>query len=189
MSANRLQPSLTIRSDSEIKLTRIRWKTADLKCRASEPDNEVGDTVLVRQHPENKLSPHYSPIPMHVTSRKGSMVTADGGSRKVMRNSSFFKKVPLQVLPHAELSEANPNEELDDVEPTMPQYITCPPEPPSSPLRRSSRVKRQPQHLRILCAQSDFSVRYEIEHTTETMNISVQMSNRYNSTCYCDVLI
>ena len=45
---------------------------ADLKCRASEPDIQVGDAVLVRQRPENKLSPHYSPIPMQVTSRKGS---------------------------------------------------------------------------------------------------------------------
>ena len=127
---------------------------ADLKRRASEPDIQVGDAVLVRQRPENKLSPYYSPIPMQVTSRKGSMVSADGGGRKVTRNSSFFKKVPLQVLPHVELSEANPDEELDDVEPTMPQYITCPPEPPSSPLRRSSRVKRQPQHLQdFMCSK------------------------------------
>lgn len=138
-----------IRLQDEVNKKKMK-EYADVKRRATEPDIQVGDPVLVRQRPENKLCPHYSPTPMKVTSRKGSMVTADGGGRKVTRNSSFFKKVPLQMPPHAEPPEVSPDAEPEDVEPTVPQFDTCPPESPEPPPdlpRRSSRVRRLPQYL------------------------------------------
>lgn len=131
---------------------------ADQKRRASDPNIQVGDTVLVRQRHENKLSPHYSPVPMQVTSRKGSMVTADRGGRKVTRNSSFFKKVNLQPEGKADLqveAESSPDDQEGDEPNVVPQACTAQPEPfesseplqPPLSLRRSSRTRFKPRHL------------------------------------------
>ena len=89
------------RGDSELKSMRQmdtenkdRMKTyADNRRRAVQNDLKVGDSVLVRQKRTNKFSTPYSAIPLTVTGRNQSMITAKNGQRKVTRNSSFFKKI------------------------------------------------------------------------------------------------
>ena len=52
------------------------------------------DKVLVKQDQSNKLDTPYKPNPYKVTSKKGSMVTAENENHKITINSSFFKKIP-----------------------------------------------------------------------------------------------
>ena len=53
-----------------------------------------GDTVLVKQPRWNKLTPAYNPKPYRITRKKGSMITASRQDHTIVRNSSFFKKIP-----------------------------------------------------------------------------------------------
>eukprot|EP00745_Piridium_sociabile_P006435 TRINITY_DN141632_c1_g1_i4.p1 TRINITY_DN141632_c1_g1~~TRINITY_DN141632_c1_g1_i4.p1 ORF type:complete len:235 (-),score=45.01 TRINITY_DN141632_c1_g1_i4:89-793(-) len=52
-----------------------------------------GDSVLVKQPKANKLTPPYNPEPFVVKKKHGSQVTAQRGTRLIVRNSSFFKRV------------------------------------------------------------------------------------------------
>ena len=55
-----------------------------------------GDSVLVRQQKRNKLTSFFDPRPLLVVDVKGSMITAVRDEWKIVRNSSFFKKIPDQ---------------------------------------------------------------------------------------------
>ncbi|MEL6802271.1 MAG: RNase H-like domain-containing protein, partial [Bacteroidota bacterium] len=73
---------------------------ADQKRHTRQSDIAVGDTVLVQQRKQNKLTSFYDPLPYKVISLKGSMVTAARKGHQIVRNSSFFKKVmPQNVCP------------------------------------------------------------------------------------------
>ena len=69
---------------------------ADARNNATDCHLKIGDTVLVKQQRENKLTSYYNPKPLTITAMKGSMVTASSanGEYKTTRNSSFFKKLP-----------------------------------------------------------------------------------------------
>ncbi len=54
----------------------------------------IGDTVLVRQRKENKLTPKYNPQPYKVTARKGARVTVCRNGHYITRNVVYFKKIP-----------------------------------------------------------------------------------------------
>ena len=56
-------------------------------------DNQVRDTVLVKQPKRQKLSTPYHPTPLTVTKKHHSMLTAENADRKITRNSSYFKKL------------------------------------------------------------------------------------------------
>ena len=57
-------------------------------------DIQVGDTVLVKQPKMGKFSIPYHPVPLTVTNKSHSMLTAKGGDRKVtFSNSSYFKEL------------------------------------------------------------------------------------------------
>ena len=71
-----------------------------------------GDHVLVKQPKPNKLSTPFNPSPLTITQTKGSMITATNGSRRVVRNSSFFRRVPDSVPIKAKEEE---EEEEDEV--------------------------------------------------------------------------
>ena len=79
-----------------------------------------GDSVLVRQHKTNKLTPPYDPHPYTVVRKSGSMVTAERGGRHITRNSSFFK--PLHVDNFPEEDEDDDND--DDVDFSTSQPVT-----------------------------------------------------------------
>jgi hypothetical protein len=72
---------------------------ADRRRNAKDCDLMIGDTVLVRQRKRNKLSSYYDPNPYVVTDAKGTMITAVRGKHKIVRNSSFFKRVPALPQP------------------------------------------------------------------------------------------
>ena len=51
---------------------------------------QIGDDVLVRQQKRNKFSSYNNPIPYHIVSIKGSMITAENAKHMITRNSSYF---------------------------------------------------------------------------------------------------
>ena len=57
----------------------------------------LGDTVLVRQQKRNKLTSFFDPRPLRIVGIKGFMITAVRDNWKVVRNSSFFKKIPSRM--------------------------------------------------------------------------------------------
>ena len=67
-------------------------------------DVQVGDTVLVKEPKLDKFCTPYHPVPLTVTSKNHSILTAEGSDRKVTRNYSYFKKLfldtqfPLSVM-------------------------------------------------------------------------------------------
>ena len=55
----------------------------------------MGDTVLVRQEKQNKLTAQFNRTPYTVINRKGSEVTARRRNNHIVRrNVSHFKKIP-----------------------------------------------------------------------------------------------
>ena len=53
---------------------------------------EIGDTKFVKRSPLMKKSlSAYEEKPLGVTAKKGTMVTAQGNGRCIIRNASFFK--------------------------------------------------------------------------------------------------
>ena len=125
-----------------------------------------GDTVLVKlDHKENKLSPTFRPKPYVVTSRKGSMVTANSGDHNITRNSSYFKQIPhtpilVQEGDEEHIPDVNTKVENQNTETNIPnksatpQQPKAPPDPPpsseSGPVvqKRSTRATRMPEHLK-----------------------------------------
>ena len=113
---------------------------------------QVGDTVLVKQPRRGKLSTPYHPIPMTVTSMNYSMLTAEGGERKVTRKSSHFKKY-LSDEPACSLSDVDlPNPLKSPVSASQNDTGSVLVDPsaktPTDPqLRRSSCVSKPPIRL------------------------------------------
>ena len=85
---------------------------ADVHRKVAENNIEIGDNVFIRQKRVNKFSTPYSAVPLTVTDKKHSMITAENAQRRVTRNASFFKRVhPNTVLP---MSQDPPS--TDDVD-------------------------------------------------------------------------
>ena len=67
----------------------------DAKCfNTTESSINVGDYVLLRQKPKNKLSTKFNTSPYKVISKKRSFVVIGKNGITKMRNSSFLKKIP-----------------------------------------------------------------------------------------------
>ena len=91
--------------DSEIRLNDSERKGqmkayADSKRNTKLSELQVGDSVLVKQPITSKLTTPYSPEPLQITQKKGTMVTARNSRRSITRNSSFFKRIPYKVQDH-----------------------------------------------------------------------------------------
>ena len=72
----------------------LKIKTQAASRRATEEcDIQVVDTVSAKQPKRKKLSTPYHPVPLTVTQKNHSMITAENDDRKVTRNSSHFKMV------------------------------------------------------------------------------------------------
>ena len=83
----------------------------------------VGDSVLVKQPKQNKLTPAYEPKPLTITAVKGSMITASRpGRNPITRNRSFFKKIPPQnIVAHGDVDYSEDDDPGDnDVDPGDP---------------------------------------------------------------------
>ncbi|GFO41406.1 30S ribosomal protein s2 [Plakobranchus ocellatus] len=112
---------------------------------------QEGDTVLVRQQKQNKLTLPYNPAPYIVTDVKESMVTAAKGGHSITRNSSFFNTVSAQdslsqlAYPEAESrhrSHSHPDELDTPVELTQDD----PPPQQSAPQLHLSGTQSEPLH-------------------------------------------
>ena len=113
----------------------------------------TGDIVLVRQPKRNKLSTPYNPVPLVVTERKGTMVTAErNDGTRVSRNVSMFHSVP----PQANKDSNTPDSPVVNIFP-QPEKSSSPPPlletgPPPLPTEwnvasRPRRTIRPPQRL------------------------------------------
>ncbi|GFO17345.1 transposon ty3-g Gag-Pol polyprotein, partial [Plakobranchus ocellatus] len=91
----RNKPLQTI-EDNDLSAKERQKYHADKKRSNLDHKIQKGDTVLVHQQKQNKLTPPYNPAPYIVTDVRGSMVTAAKGGHSITRNSSFFKTVPAQ---------------------------------------------------------------------------------------------
>ena len=114
----------------------------------------IGDSVLVRQPKENKLTTPFNPQPLEVIQKKGSMITAGNSRRSITRNSSFFKRIPT---PDQELSVETPElDDFDDSTPTadtldltqeseaVPEVVPVTRATPPAATRSSTRVRQAP---------------------------------------------
>ena len=93
---------------NDAKRKQLAKRYADTRRRTKPSGIKEGDTVLVQQKKQNKLSPRFSTTPYTVVSRKGTKVIAKNANHSV-RNASFFKKVPREVL-HTDDEEELPFE-------------------------------------------------------------------------------
>jgi hypothetical protein len=116
---------------------------ADRKRNVCESTISPGDTVLVKQKRENKLSPPYSPKPYVVTEKYGSMITAESGNNKITRNSSFFKPVKVEVSPIEEDSDVDDVQSQSDQQ-SDPVAIGPPPATPPNPVIHPFVPRRNP---------------------------------------------
>ena len=116
---------------------------ADERNRCQEHSVREGDKVLVKQDPSNKLDTPYKPKPYKVTSKKGSMVTAENENHKITRNSSFFKKIP-EICDSRYDTQSEDANILDDNNLVSKDSADNVDEPP----RRSERIKTIPAYLK-----------------------------------------
>ena len=75
---------------SETKKKKMMKEYADRKQHAKHNKIEIGDKVLISQQKTNKLTTPFNPKPLIALSKKGSMITAKRGDKRVTRNVSFF---------------------------------------------------------------------------------------------------
>ena len=156
------EPEVTVPNiDAELRHNDFERKTkmklyADNKRHTRVSDLQVGDSVLVRQPKENKLTTPFNPQPLEVIQKKGSMITAGNSRRSITRNSSFFKRIPT---PDQELSVETPElelDEFDDSTPTadtldlteeseaVPEVVPVTRATPPAATRSSTRVRQAP---------------------------------------------
>ena len=94
----------------------------------------------MQQRKQNKLSPRFSTTPYTVVSRKETKVIAENANHRIVRNASFFKKVPGEVL------HTDDEEELPFKPQTNQTNDTTNSEETHQQPRRSGRVRKQTQH-------------------------------------------
>ena len=117
---------------------------------------DIGDTVLVRQRKRNKFTTPYDPSPLVVIQRKGCMITAENASKRITRNVSFFKLIPLttrlqdnlnpiQSPSLADLYDHVPIDQEDNPERPVRRN---PQDNPERPVRRNPHRRRnRPRYL------------------------------------------
>ena len=142
------QKNMTDR-DAEQKLKMKAY--ADHKLGVRESKIKLGDTVLIKQPKRNKLSSPFSPVPLVVEEKKGSMVTASNGNKTITRNSSMFKVVPNHIRHAEKITQGQADEDLT-AEPWPPEVSeqdkSSSSPSPITPLRRSQRQTRLPAKLK-----------------------------------------
>ena len=123
-------PELVLENDADIhqelkkkdRKAKSKMKEyADNRSRAMTSEIKVGDTVLVRQQKENKLSTKFNPKPYTVTARKGARVTVCRNGHFITRNVSFFKKIPDNKDHYIMEDNGNDHEFDFDAEPNQAQ--------------------------------------------------------------------
>ena len=125
---------------------------ADNKAYVRPSPLSVGDPVLLKNSHATKADTPFQPTPLVIIAKKGSMVTAQRGTQRVTRNSSFFKLAPRH--PTQAETDVEQIEHEDSTQPMAPDTV----QPTDTQnafsqnfapliLRRSTREVRKPRHL------------------------------------------
>lgn len=95
---------------------------ADMRNNAKESYIKVGDTVLVKTPKENKLSTPFSSKRYIVKERNGNQITAERGGQTILRNSSHYKKIKVDL--DALKDQGEGKDELEEIQiPNTPTII------------------------------------------------------------------
>ena len=144
----------------------------DAKRRTKPCHMKPGDTVLVKQKRQNKLTPPFSPDPYEITARKGSMVTAQRGNHTITRNSSHFKVMRESAPPPSTPRQA----EESDTPPSDTGQL--PPSPASVPTQMSAPLQTSAQMSAPLQTSSSMSAPLQ---TSAQMSAPLQDALRRSS--------
>ena len=125
---------------NDAKQKQLAKQHADTRRRTKPSGTKENDTVLVQQEKQNKLSPRFSTTIYTVVSSKGTRVIAENANHRIVRNASFFKKVPREML------HTDDEEELPCESQRNQSNDTINSEATPEQLRRSGRVRKQTQH-------------------------------------------
>ena len=119
---------------------------ADHRRKAKDTDIAIGDSVLIKQPKENKLSTPFKPVPYKVIEKKGSMITAQHGSHIMTRNSSLMKKVSSECG-KGKVIEEDPIVNLDDFDIHLPDTdnTSVTPQSPTKSLIPNPNTPRKPE--------------------------------------------
>ena len=121
---------------------------ADHRRKAKDTDIAIGDSVLIKQTKENKLSTPFKPVPYKVIEKKGSMITVQHGSHIMTRNSSLMKKVSSECG-KGEVIEEDPIVNLDDFDIHLSDTdnTSVTPQSPTKSLIPNPNTPRKPESL------------------------------------------
>ena len=98
--------------ENEAKSQVYHKRYADQRRHAKESPIKIGDTVLVKQKRNNKLSSRFNKTPYMVVDRRGTQVIAENNQKhRVTRNISHFKRIHDAVV-HSEESESESEDEI-----------------------------------------------------------------------------
>ena len=120
---------------------------ADNRRNAKLSDIKVGDSVLVRQQRNNKLSTNFSSIPYTVITKHNSTVTVrNRNGRTINRNVSHFKRIPIQRHAEPDNDDETNNNNYTDLDNNQQQVGNSQPKRANSEeVRRSSRERKMPE--------------------------------------------
>ena len=134
--------------ENEKKSQAYHKSYADIRRNAKESTIKVGDTVLVKQKRQNKLTSRFNKTPYVVVYRKGTQVVAENNQKhRVRRNVSHFKKFE-NTVDRSEETESELEDELvgnnNELEKEHEREREQEPEPEQRGNRWPKRARRPP---------------------------------------------
>ena len=135
--------------DNDAMKQQYNKQYADNRRNAKQSDIKVGDSVLVRQKRNNKLSTNFSSVPYTVITKQNSTITARNNNRcTITRNVSHFKRILKQrnAEPDTDDDNNNNNNSNKDLDNNQKQVGNNQPERSNNEeVRRSSRERKMPE--------------------------------------------
>lgn len=83
--------------ENERKSQSYHKEYPDKRRHAKKSTIKIGDTLLVRQIKQNKLTTRFNKMPCVVINRKCTKVTAENSKHRITRNVSHFKRINAYV--------------------------------------------------------------------------------------------
>ena len=100
--------------ENEQKSQNYQKEYTDKRRHAKESTIQIGDTVLVKQYKQNKLTTRFNKTPYIVIDRKGTKVTAENSKHRITRNVSHFKRVNADANNQSYSSDSESEYERDN---------------------------------------------------------------------------
>ena len=92
--------------ENEQKSQSYQKEYTDKRRHAKESTIQIGDTVLVKQYKQNKLTTRFNKTPYFVIDRKGMKVTVENSKHRITRKVSHFKRVNADVNSQSHCSDS-----------------------------------------------------------------------------------